>query len=145
MRLNCKICGMEMFGGISHLKYHLAKIPGNEVGIFSSSREPSQLEVQFSCPPSTFLHEFSLYHLLNCYQGGVGGLSLPLTTCAHELTCASVSCLRLLAKRSPCGNVSPSQDSSGGRPNRCSKSVDALTKIAWRSVQYNLINMHVQV
>jgi hypothetical protein len=30
MRLNCKLCGMEMFGGISYLKYHLAKIPGNE-------------------------------------------------------------------------------------------------------------------
>ena len=36
-RLNCKLCGMEMFGGISHLKYHLAKISGNEVGIFPTS------------------------------------------------------------------------------------------------------------
>jgi hypothetical protein len=37
MKLNCKLCGMEMFGGISHLKYHLAKISGNEVGIFPAS------------------------------------------------------------------------------------------------------------
>jgi hypothetical protein len=37
MRLNCKLCGMEMFGGINHLKYHLAKIPGNEVGICTAS------------------------------------------------------------------------------------------------------------
>jgi hypothetical protein len=37
MRLNCKLCGMEMFGGISRLKYHLAKIPGNEVGICPAS------------------------------------------------------------------------------------------------------------
>jgi hypothetical protein len=37
MRLNCKLCGMEMFGGISRLKYHLAKIPGNEVGICPTS------------------------------------------------------------------------------------------------------------
>jgi hypothetical protein len=37
MRLNFKLCGMEMFGGISRLKYHLAKILGNEVGIFPAS------------------------------------------------------------------------------------------------------------
>jgi hypothetical protein len=37
MRWNCKLCGMEMFGGISRLKYHLAKIPGNEVEIRSAS------------------------------------------------------------------------------------------------------------
>jgi hypothetical protein len=37
MRLSCKLCGMEMFGGIRNLKYHLAKILGNEVGIFPAS------------------------------------------------------------------------------------------------------------
>jgi hypothetical protein len=36
-RLNCKLCGMEMFGGINHLKYHLAKIPGHEVDIFPAA------------------------------------------------------------------------------------------------------------
>jgi hypothetical protein len=36
MRLNCKLCGMEMFGGNNRLKYHLAKISGNEVGICST-------------------------------------------------------------------------------------------------------------
>jgi hypothetical protein len=37
LRLNCKLCGMEMFSRISHLKYHLAKIPRHEVDIFPAS------------------------------------------------------------------------------------------------------------
>jgi hypothetical protein len=37
MRLSCKLCGMEMFGGISCLKYHLAKILGNDVEICKAS------------------------------------------------------------------------------------------------------------
>ena len=32
--LRCKLCGMEIFGGITCLKYHLAKIPGHDVHIF---------------------------------------------------------------------------------------------------------------
>jgi hypothetical protein len=39
MRLNCKLCGVEMFGSIDHLKYHLVKIPRNEVGIFPISTQ----------------------------------------------------------------------------------------------------------
>ena len=31
-RLNCKLCGQPMTGGITRLKYHLAKIPGRDVG-----------------------------------------------------------------------------------------------------------------
>jgi hypothetical protein len=31
-KLSCKLCGKEMSGGINRLKYHLAKIPGYEVG-----------------------------------------------------------------------------------------------------------------
>ena len=31
--LRCKLCGMEMFGGITCLKYHLAKILGHDVNI----------------------------------------------------------------------------------------------------------------
>jgi hypothetical protein len=37
MMLSCKLCGMEMFGGISRLKHHLAKIPGNDVEICKAS------------------------------------------------------------------------------------------------------------
>jgi hypothetical protein len=37
MRLSCKLCGMEIFGGISRLKYHVAKIPGNDVDICKAS------------------------------------------------------------------------------------------------------------
>ena len=29
-RLNCELCGKEIYGGISHLKYHLAKIVEHE-------------------------------------------------------------------------------------------------------------------
>jgi len=36
-RMNCKLCGMEMFGGINCLKYHLAKILGHEVNIFHAA------------------------------------------------------------------------------------------------------------
>jgi hypothetical protein len=32
-RLNCKLCGKDMMGGITQLKYHLAQISGHEVGI----------------------------------------------------------------------------------------------------------------
>jgi hypothetical protein len=32
-RLNCKLCGKEMKGGITQLKYHHAQIPGREVEI----------------------------------------------------------------------------------------------------------------
>jgi len=31
-RLNCKLCGQLMTRGITRLKYHLAKIPGHDVG-----------------------------------------------------------------------------------------------------------------
>jgi hypothetical protein len=31
-KLNCKLCGVNMSGGICRLKYHLAKIPGHDVG-----------------------------------------------------------------------------------------------------------------
>jgi hypothetical protein len=31
--LSCKLCGKKMSGGVYRLKYHLAKIPGNEVEI----------------------------------------------------------------------------------------------------------------
>jgi hypothetical protein len=37
--LRCKLCGKSMFGGVYQLKYHLAKIPGNEVGICTESSE----------------------------------------------------------------------------------------------------------
>jgi hypothetical protein len=37
MMLNCKLCDMEMFGGMSRLKYHLAKILGNDVEICKAS------------------------------------------------------------------------------------------------------------
>ena len=30
-RLRCKLCGKEIFGGVNHLKYHLAKISGYDV------------------------------------------------------------------------------------------------------------------
>jgi hypothetical protein len=36
-QLSCKICGMEMYGIIDHLKYHLAKFSGHEVEIFSTT------------------------------------------------------------------------------------------------------------
>ena len=32
-KLTCKLCGKEMTGGVSRLKYHLAQIVGHEVGI----------------------------------------------------------------------------------------------------------------
>jgi hypothetical protein len=32
-KLNCKLCGVNMSGGICRLKYHLAKIPGHDVGV----------------------------------------------------------------------------------------------------------------
>jgi hypothetical protein len=32
-KLNCKLCGVNMSGGICRLKYHLAKIPGHDVDI----------------------------------------------------------------------------------------------------------------
>jgi hypothetical protein len=31
-KLNCKLCGVNMSGGICRLKYHLAKILGHDVG-----------------------------------------------------------------------------------------------------------------
>jgi hypothetical protein len=37
--LRCKLCGKAMFGGVYRLKYHLAKIPGNEVEICTESSE----------------------------------------------------------------------------------------------------------
>jgi hypothetical protein len=37
--LKCKLCGKAMFGGVYRLKYHLAKIPGNEVGICTEASE----------------------------------------------------------------------------------------------------------
>jgi hypothetical protein len=37
--LRCKLCGKAMFGGVYQLKYHLVKIPGNEVGICTESSE----------------------------------------------------------------------------------------------------------
>jgi hypothetical protein len=37
--LKCKRCGKAMFGGVYRLKYHLAKILGNEVGICTKSSE----------------------------------------------------------------------------------------------------------
>jgi hypothetical protein len=37
--LSCKLCGKKMFGGINRLKYHLAKIPGNEIEICPKSSE----------------------------------------------------------------------------------------------------------
>ena len=35
--LSCKLCGKKMSGGVYRLKYHLVKIPGNEVEICPSS------------------------------------------------------------------------------------------------------------
>lgn len=35
-KLNCKLCGKEIYGGISHLKYQLAKIGGHEVDVCSA-------------------------------------------------------------------------------------------------------------
>jgi hypothetical protein len=35
--LYCKLCRMRMMGGITRMKYHLAKISGHEVDIFSNS------------------------------------------------------------------------------------------------------------
>jgi hypothetical protein len=37
IRLHCKLCGLEMFGRISHFKYHLAKILEHEVDIFPAA------------------------------------------------------------------------------------------------------------
>jgi hypothetical protein len=37
LRLNCKLCKMEIFGRINRLKYHLTKIPGHEVDICLAS------------------------------------------------------------------------------------------------------------
>jgi hypothetical protein len=36
-KLNCKLCGVNMSGGICRLKYHLAKILGHDVGICPES------------------------------------------------------------------------------------------------------------
>jgi hypothetical protein len=36
-RLNWKLCGLNMSGGICRLKYHLAKIFGHDVGVFSNT------------------------------------------------------------------------------------------------------------
>jgi hypothetical protein len=36
-RLNCKLCGLNMSGGICRLKYHLAKILGHDVGVCSNT------------------------------------------------------------------------------------------------------------
>lgn len=33
-RLRCKLCGKESFGGINHLKYHLASISGYDVDAY---------------------------------------------------------------------------------------------------------------
>ena len=30
--LCCKLCGHHMLGGVNKLKYHLAKLPGHDVG-----------------------------------------------------------------------------------------------------------------
>lgn len=30
--LNCKLCGKEIHGGVYRLKFHLAQIPGRDVG-----------------------------------------------------------------------------------------------------------------
>ena len=32
-RLNCKLCGKDICGGISRLKHHLAKVSGHEVEV----------------------------------------------------------------------------------------------------------------
>ena len=32
LHLTCKLCGQHMAGGVYRLKYHLAQIPGHEVG-----------------------------------------------------------------------------------------------------------------
>ena len=32
-KLNCKLCGKDISGGISRLKYHLTKIVGHEVDV----------------------------------------------------------------------------------------------------------------
>ena len=37
--LSCKLCGKVMFSGVYRLKYHLAKIPRNEVDICPNSSE----------------------------------------------------------------------------------------------------------
>ena len=37
--LKFKLCGKTMLGGVNRLKYHLAKIPGNEVDICPESSE----------------------------------------------------------------------------------------------------------
>ena len=31
--LTCKLCGHHMSGGVDRLKYHLAKLPGHDVGL----------------------------------------------------------------------------------------------------------------
>ena len=31
--LSCKLCGHHMSGGVNRLKYHLAKLPGHDVGL----------------------------------------------------------------------------------------------------------------
>jgi hypothetical protein len=35
--LTCKLCGQPMIGGVSQLKYHLARLKGHEVGICIAS------------------------------------------------------------------------------------------------------------
>ena len=31
--VSCKLCGHHMLGGVNRLKYHLAKLPGHDVGL----------------------------------------------------------------------------------------------------------------
>jgi hypothetical protein len=45
-KLNCKLCGVNMSGEICRLKYHLAKIPGHDVGVCPKST-PEIMRIAF--------------------------------------------------------------------------------------------------
>jgi hypothetical protein len=45
-KLNCKLCGVNMSGGICRLKYHLAKIPEHDVGVCAKST-PEIMRIAF--------------------------------------------------------------------------------------------------
>ena len=45
-KLNCKLCGVNMSGGICRLKYHLAKISGHDVGVCPETT-PEIMRIEF--------------------------------------------------------------------------------------------------
>ena len=35
--LNCKLCGKDIYGGVYRVKFHLAQIPGHDVGPYTNT------------------------------------------------------------------------------------------------------------